>query len=125
MTGRTAIRARILFVAVASLLFQQFALAAYSCPAVPVIAPATSGHCEGRSAHVASSNPALCAGHCAVSTPAPSDASPKAPAAWVLPTVFSLVLPAPQRVSAVARSHHALASVPDPPPRLRYCSLLI
>ncbi len=128
MTGRSPMRRRVALAAMAGLLFQQIALAAYSCPADPAAGSArvaTSAHCEGDSAHMATDNPALCAGHCAAHTPAPSDASLTAAAAvWAPAPTFISIAPAREP----ARSAHLsrlTASVPDLPPRLRYCSLLI
>ena len=124
MTGRPRARRRILIAAVAGLLFQQLALAAYSCPAAAPVEPAASAHCEGDLAHATADNPALCAGHCAVDTPAPADASPKAPAAWAMAPLFSVLVPEVPRTLAMDRVRLPVP-VPDPPPRLRYCSLLI
>lgn len=126
MIGRC--RMRVVLAAMASLLFQQIALAAYNCPAEPAAAAAvaaSSAHCAGDTAHFAVDNPALCAGHCAAHTPAPSDSSLKAAAAvWAPAPLFITIAPLLQPVQAAFRSR-AAASVPDLPPRFRYCSLLI
>lgn len=130
MSGRTRMRVRVALAAVLGLLFQQIALAAYSCPVEPAAAAAMAvasagAHCTGDSAHLASDNPALCAGHCAAHTPAPSDASLKAATAvWAPAPAFVTTLPPAQPVQAAVRSG-ATAPVPDLPPRFRYCSLLI
>lgn len=126
MIGRC--RMRVVLAAMASLLFQQVALAAYNCPGEPTAAAAVaaaSAHCAGESAHLTTDNPALCAGHCAAHTPAPSDSSLKAAAAvWAPAPLLIAIVPLLPPVQAAFRSR-AAAPVPDLPTRFRYCSLLI
>lgn len=84
---RTRLRLMLLFVL--SMLFQQFALAAYVCPMTGVPAAgmtAMSGHCHGMSASQQKQTPILCAEHCAQQTPATQDAR--------LPNVPPLLMPA-------------------------------
>ncbi len=105
------------------LLMQQAALAAYFCPmeGAPAVTTAMAEACEETGMQAGS--PALCQLHCA------DDASGTADQAKVL--VFTAVLPAIlfelSATPAVVRvpSPSAAFASKDPPPRLRYCSLLI
>jgi hypothetical protein len=128
MTGhsRHRFRFRIAFVVILTLLFQQVALAAYACTLTqpPTEPSAMPGCAEMSMPAKAPPPPALCQKHC---TPDQSIAADHVP-----PTVPALALPpllfAPLFDQSI--SHVALvAAVPiarsDPPPRLRYCSLLI
>lgn len=121
-------RFRLVFVVIACLLFQQVALAAYACPLVlvsaPAEAPAMTGHCAGTGMPPQADPSPLCAKHCAPDMPAPADhAAPSVPALALPAPSFEVVLAtraacaAPLAETAFARS--------DPPPRLRFCTLLI
>jgi hypothetical protein len=112
---------------IASLLFQQVAVAAFACGRSPVPPPAPMAgmeHCAQMDmAPVQVPAPALCEEHCAPDRSVPSDtASPGVPALG-LPPAFALVLAAP--ASHVAQQVEVPIARSDPPPRLRYCSLLI
>lgn len=110
------------------LLFQQVAVAAYVCtlPAMPAETAAMVEACAETGMPAAEEAPALCANHCTpkLAVVAADHATPPAPAALALPpvefpalAVMANARPSCQRQVAVHRS--------DPPPRLRYCRLLI
>lgn len=107
------------------LLFQQVAVAAYNCDIDPARAPAMamSAHCAhmGMTAPV---TPPLCAKHCAPDSTVLSDAAAQnVPALSLPPLLFALVHDDPS-ANAAFRAEVPI-SRSDPPPRLRYCSLLI
>ena len=109
------------------LLFQQVALAAYACTQslkTPPAMPAGMEHCTQMDmASAQADSPALCEKHCVPDLPVPTGATvPSVPTLALLP-VFSLVLCEP--VSHVAQQVEVPIARSDPPPRLRYCSLLI
>lgn len=115
-------------IVIGSLLFQQVAVAAYACdPAArdQPPAPEPASHCEHaqRSAAPTDSSP-LCEKHCSPDLTVLTDtASLGVPALALPPMAFTLVVHEP----AASLVHDG--SVPytrsDPPPRLRFCSLLI
>jgi hypothetical protein len=112
---------------IVSLLFQQVAVAALACartPAPPPPMPAGMEHCAQMDmAPVHAQSPALCAKHCAPDLSLVTDmAAPGVPTLG-LPPAFSLVLETP--ASHVAQQVEVPIARSDPPPRLRYCSLLI
>lgn len=126
MTRHARHRLRIVFVVIVCLLFQQAALAAYLCPVeqMPAETAAMVEHCAEMGMEQARDNPALCEKHCN------PDHSLAADAAKL--SVPSLALPAPvftpvfvQPVSHVAIQADVPIARSDPPPRLRFCSLLI
>lgn len=107
------------------LLFQQAAIAAYACAMTgpPPVAESMPGDCGAMAMEAVVESPAVCAKHCAPDRPV----MPDAPTLGVPPLAISPV-------------HFALATVPPgsvvpgdappapdtgPPPRVRYCSLLI
>lgn len=112
--------------AIMSLLFQQAALAAYLCPIeqAPSQVTAVAEHCAGMDMTQARTNPGLCDKHCHPDHQLPSDSAKLA--------VPPLALPAKPFEPVLAQAGHgprlpvevAIARS-DPPPRLRYCSLLI
>ncbi|MGE0581555.1 MAG: hypothetical protein AB7P31_05430 [Steroidobacteraceae bacterium] len=111
MSGRRRHGLRVVLAAGFCLLFQQFALAAYDCPG-------------SRPMQADAAEAPLCASHCAPDAPAQVDVAKSATVgmAHALFTEYSFVValmgpPAPR-----VEPPHATA---DPPPRLRYCSLLI
>lgn len=126
MRSRTRRRLRIAFVVILCLLFQQLALAAYACPLqqAPTEPAAMAGHCAGMDVQRMQDNPALCAKHCApdVSTPA-DQAKLSVPALALPPLAFAPVGSSP--VAQVATQVDVGIERSDPPPRLRFCSLLI
>ncbi|MBA2238866.1 MAG: hypothetical protein H0W24_09270 [Lysobacter sp.] len=126
MPARTRQRLRICLVVMLCLFFQQVAVAAYACtmPRMPADATLLGDVCaemEGMAAAPAQEAPALCVKHCA---PDPSLVSDHA-----APGVPMLALPPVARDLLQSRSTWQASSVAivrsDPPPRLRYCSLLI
>lgn len=126
MSRRSRHRLKIAVLVIVCLLFQQAALAAYLCPMeqVPAETLAMSGHCAGMGMAQQQDNPALCQKHCSPDRSVAADA--------VKLTVPPLALPAlimapvyVQPVSHVAIQSDAPIARSDPPPRLRFCSLLI
>jgi hypothetical protein len=115
--------ARGAFILLLSLLFQQVALAAYLCPVEQGPAPATMSmaHCEEMPP--AASTP-LCTKHCNPDT----TTTPDVRLAHVPPLLLPPLRFAPPEL-LVAPESRTYASVPlvrsDPPPTLRFCSLLI
>ena len=124
MLFRRRHRYRIALVVILGLLFQQAAMAAYACtmtrmPAEPV---AMAEDCAEMGMERAKESPALCEKHCVPDQSLVTD--------HVVLSVPALALPPASFVLAEPVSHVVLvADVPidrsDPPPRLRYCSLLI
>jgi hypothetical protein len=126
MPGRQRRRLTIAFGAIFCLLLQQVALAAYLCPtdAGRAVMSATSAGCaEMNQAHVETAV-ALCATHCHPDQTSAADAAKLSVPPLALPPVVF-----PPMVGQSASSDRLHADVPiarsDPPPRLRYCSLLI
>ncbi|WP_036171175.1 hypothetical protein [Noviluteimonas dokdonensis] len=126
MTRRARHRLRIALLAVFCLLFQQAALAAYLCPLEQMPAEMTgmAEHCAEMGMEQARDNPALCEKHCNPEHSVAAD--------LVKLSVPSLALPASTAIPVVLHSTVQVAvqaDVPisrsDPPPRLRFCSLLI
>lgn len=112
---------------IASLLFQQVAVAAFACTlasAPPPAMPAGMEHCAQMDSGPAQvESPALCAKHCAPDSSVVSDTAAPGVPALALPPMFPLVLAAPG--PHVAMLAHVPLVRSDPPPRLRYCSLQI
>ena len=126
MRLRARHRCRIILLLVLSLLFQQVAMAAYACPLEqrPQRMEAMHEHCAGMGMQQARDNPALCAKHCAPDLSTAADHVPlTVPASLLPPTGLPPVLQA-QVQHGVARAAVPIAQS-DPPPRLRFCSLLI
>ncbi len=108
------------------LLFQQAAMAAYACtmsrmPPDPI---AMSEDCASMGMQQVREAPALCAKHCAPDqSVAPDHSTPSVPTLALPPAIFALA------VATTSGSTMRATRVPvdrsDPPPRLRYCSLLI
>lgn len=126
MTRRLPRRRRIALLAVLCLLLQHVALAAYACPIERLPPPphAVAMHCAGTDMRQAGDNPALCANHCAPDRSTAADHAQLSVPALLLPPPH---LPAPRRVAAAAGGWQADARFTrsDPPPRLRFCTLLI
>ena len=114
------------FLLIASLLFQQVAMAAYVCtmPQMQAGAAAMAKHCAGMKSAPAQLPDTVCQQHCA---PDPTSASnpiiPQVPLLALPPLLYVLVL------TPVTRScdygSDDLFARSDPPTRLRYCRLLI
>ena len=126
MTRYARHRIRIVLVAIFCLLFQQAALAGYLCPIeqMPAEMSAMAEHCAGMGMAEARDNPALCAKHCNPDhTTTPDTAKVSVP-----PLALPAMAYAPIFVQPVScATMHAAVPITrsDPPPRLRYCSLLI
>jgi hypothetical protein len=120
-------RVRLSLLVLASLLFQHVALAAYVCapaPVTPPSMPAGMEHCAAMAAApVATPPPALCEKHCAPDQTLVSDSAALHVPALAAAPIFLLVLDEPG-AHALQRPEVPIARS-DPPPRLRYCSLLI
>ena len=126
MTRRARHRLRIALLALLCMLFQQAALAAYLCPIeqVPAQPSAMTGHCAQMDMAQTPTNPALCDKHCNPDHQLVTDAASLSVPALGLP------VPAVPPVLVEAGGHVVLCDEvalarSDPPPRLRYCSLLI
>ncbi len=126
MPRRTRHRLRIAVLAILCLLFQQAALAAYLCPMeqMPVETTAMTEQCAEMGMAQQDDNPTLCQKHCSPDHVVGADAvkltvPPLALPALVLAPVFV------QPISHVAIQSDVPIARSDPPPRLRFCSLLI
>lgn len=126
MPARDRQRLRICLVVVLCLFFQQMAVAAYACtmPRMPVDVTSLGEACdamEGMEMAPSQDAPALCVQHCAPDPSVLSDlATPGVPMLAFPPIERDLLRLTPAWHAtgvAIVRS--------DPPPRLRYCSLLI
>lgn len=126
MRLRVRHRLRIALVVILCLLFQQVALAAYACPLEqrPPEVTAMAEHCAEMGMQQAQDNQALCAKHCAPDlTTAADHVQLSVPALMLPPVAFAPVLATP--VTHVAVQAEIPIARSDPPPRLRFCSLLI
>lgn len=128
MTRYTRHRLRIALLAIVCLLSQQVALAAYLCPLEQIPAQTTvmAEPCDemGMTLQQDKDTPALCQKHCSPDYTVTPDAAKLSVPPLALPSL--ILAPA----AAQSTSHVAIhADVPiarsDPPPRLRFCSLLI
>jgi len=126
MIRRSRHRLKLALLVILCLLFQQAALAAYLCPLeqMPAETAAMTAHCAEMGMEQARDNPALCEKHCNPEHSVAADA--------VKLSVPSLALPPPmlapvvlQSVARVAAHAYVPIARSDPPPRLRFCSLLI
>jgi hypothetical protein len=126
MFRRARTRFRLGLLVVGCLLFQQVAVAAHACelarmPAAP--APAMAHCSEMGMAPAAPDAPVLCGKHCAPDQSPVSDATTLGVPASALPPALAIVSTAP--AVQVTQHQDVPISRSDPPPRLRYCSLLI
>ena len=118
-------RFRIAITVIVCLLFQQVAMSAYACtmtrmPAVPV---AMTEDCAEMGMDVEPESLALCAKHCAPDLSTVADHASLGVPPLALPPAFELVLAGPS--SQLTINAEVTIDRSDPPPRLRYCSLLI
>jgi hypothetical protein len=111
VSGRRRSGLRIALAAGFCLLFQQLALAAYECPG--------SRGLQGDAGEAA-----LCASHCSPDSPAQADIAKSAAAMAVPVLLLGLRVAASSSGQPAARPEPPQAAA-DPPPRLRYCTLLI
>jgi len=126
MRLRVCHRLRIALVVILCLLFQQVALAAYACPMeqAPPKMTAMAEHCAEMGMQPDQDNPTLCAKHCAPDFSTLTDhAKVSVPALMLPPVAFAPLLATP--VTYVAMQAEIPIARSDPPPRLRFCSLLI
>lgn len=127
MLRRARTRFRLSLLVLASLLFQQVAVSAYACELVgtaPPPMPPGMEHCAQAGATPAQAeSPALCEKHCTPDLSLLTDTATPGVPAISLPPAFEIVLHTPAMVAA--QYDEVPISRSDPPPRLRYCSLLI
>jgi len=126
MSRRARQHLRTAFAVIFCLLFQQVALAAYACPLeqMPPEMAAMAEHCAEMGMQQAHDNPALCTKHCAPDQSTAADhVKLSVPALMLSPLAFAPVLVTP--VTHVTVQADVPIARSDPPPRLRYCSLLI
>lgn len=126
MTRRGRCRLRICLALIVCLLFQQVALAAYACTLIgaPVEQLVTTQTCDGMGVERAKDSPALCEKHCAPDRSITADHTAlSVPALALPPLAFAAIFT--ETVSHVAMAADVPVDRSDPPPRLRYCSLLI
>lgn len=125
MPARDRQRLRICLVVVLCLFFQQMAVAAYACTMPRMVDVTLLGEAcdamEGMEMAPSQDAPALCVQHCAPDPSVLSDlATPGVPMLTFPPIKRDLLrLPSAWHATGVAIVRS------DPPPRLRYCSLLI
>lgn len=125
MPRRTRHRVHMMILVIACLLFQQVAVAAYLCPVEQGAAvPAAVAPCADMAMDVAIDAPVLCDKHCDPEHYLATDGGKL--------SVPPLTVPPPEFAPVLAHAASRLAvraDVPfarsDPPPRLRFCSLLI
>ena len=119
-------RLRIALAVILSLLFQQVAMAAYACTS-PDMSPepvAMAADCAEMGMEVVLEIPALCIEHCAPDfAVTPDFGTQHVPPLPLPPQHFPEVALGP--VANVALHDDVPLDRSDPPPRLRYCSLLI
>lgn len=126
MTRRARHRLRIALLVIVCLLFQQAALATYLCPMeqMPAETMAMIEHCAEMGMAQKQDSPALCQKHCSPDHATAADAVKLA----VPPLALQPLILAPiyvQSISHVAIQTDVPIARSDPPPRLRFCSLLI
>ena len=119
-------RLRIALVAIFCLLFQQLAVAAYACePPASAAQASMPPDCEQMQmpGEAQDSSP-LCGKHCTPDQATTADhVQLSVPAVAMGPVVFASLLASKDAGDALRA--HVPVSCSDPPPRLRYCSLLI
>ena len=125
MNRRARQRFKIVLAMVLCLLFQQAALAAYLCPIeqMPAEPAAMAAHCAEMGMKQAQDNPALCEKHCNPDHTLGADAAKLAVPPLALPAIVLAPIDVQMRRGMVDIETPIARS--DPPPRLRFCSLLI
>lgn len=119
-------RLRIILAVILCLLFQQVATAAYACTltSMPPDPVEMAEECSQMGMQVAQDSPALCAKHCSPDQAVTPDTGFAHVPPLALPPVHFEARALPhvthQVLAGRVRTDH-----PGPPPRLRYCSLLI
>lgn len=126
MRFRSRHRLRIALAVILCLLFQQVAMAAYACtlPSMPPDPVEMTEDCGEVGMEVVQEAPALCVEHCSPDhAVTPDSGFVHVPPVALPPIQFEPRLVPPQVHQALAGQVRVDRS--DPPPRLRYCSLLI
>ena len=124
MLRRARQRIVVSLLVIGSLLFQQVAVAAYACdPAPHHPSPAPVSHCEQAHSASAPAKTPLCEKHCAPDSTVLTDTAMGVPTLALPPVLFTLVVHEPS--APLAQSEAVALIRSDPPPRLRFCSLLI
>ncbi len=125
MIVRRRSRIRIAVAVIVCLLFQQAAMAAYACTMtrMPAAAATMAEDCADMGMDMPRESAALCAKHCSPDRSVAADHAVLGVPALALPAAFALVLATPAAREAPTQDVSIERS--DPPPRLRYCSLLI
>lgn len=126
MTRRARQRLRIALLVIVCLLSQQVALAAYLCPLeqMPAKTTAMAKPCAEMGMAPQQDNPVLCQKHCSPDYTVTTDAAKLSVPPLALPPL--ILAPAfLQSASHVAIQADVPIARSDPPPRLRFCSLLI
>jgi len=126
MFGRSRHRFVVALIVIGSLLFQQVAVAAYACdPVTRGSTPVATSHCEHTKNVLEPAKPSpLCEKHCRPDQSVLTDtAALGVPALALPPMVFMLVVHEP--AAPLTHGESVPLTRSDPPPRLRYCSLLI
>lgn len=126
MRFRSRHRLRIALAVILCLLFQQVAMAAYACtlPSMPPDPVEMAEDCSQMGMQVVQDAPALCAEHCSPDHAVTPDTGFAHVPPLALPPVHfepRVVPPSAHQMLAGQR----LVDRCEPPPRLRYCSLLI
>ena len=124
MSRRNRQRSITVLLLIASLLFQQFAMAAYACTMSGVTTTTAIEDSPAMASNPSQAPDAVCQMHCAPDATSPTTyAVPAVPALGLPPVSFLLTVSDGLGQSgflsdvAIARAH--------PPPRVRYCRLLI
>lgn len=109
---------------IASLLFQQVAVAALACPGPQPAEPVLSAHCAAMGMAPAPKPNPLCEQHCSPTQTVPTDATAGSVPALAMD---AMAFTAPLQLATPALAHRLERELarPSPPPRLRYCRLLI
>lgn len=126
MRLRSRYRLRIVLVVILCLLFQQMAMAAYACtlPSMPADLVEMADECGQMGMEAAQESPALCAEHCSPDhVVTPDTGFAQVPPLALPPVHFKPRVAAPLAHQSLAGQRPA--DCYQPPPRLRYCSLLI
>lgn len=115
---------RVALVLLLSLLFQQVAIASYACPLEGAPPPASAAMTDCASMEVRAADP-LCDEHCDPDTPTTPDARiVQVPPVALPPLRFELARSLPSTTRLQQFSRMPVVGT-DPPPTLRFCSLLI
>ena len=124
MLTRSGRRLIVALLVIGSLLFQQVAVAAFACDPAAQRGPTPVSHCDQSHTSPPPTRSPLCEKHCVPdSTVLTNTVAMGVPALALPPVVFTLVVHEPS--ASLDRGPTVALIRPDPPPRLRYCTLLI